>query len=51
MTRFAPPLLVLAVVPALGACPSSDENPERLWLGLDGTETQVKLIDYEPPPY
>ena len=47
MKLFAPPLLLLL----LGACPSDDENPERLWLALDGTETQVRLVDFEPTPY
>lgn len=37
---------------ALGAC--SDDapagpNPPRLWLALDGGETQVKLIPVQPP--
>lgn len=47
MKLLTPPLFMLL----LGACPSEDTNPPRLWLALDGTETQVKLIDYEPPPF
>ena len=36
----------------LAACPADDAaNPERLWLALDGSELQVRLIDYEPPPF
>lgn len=47
MKHLAPPLLILL----LAACPSEDTNPPQLWLALDGVETQVKLIDYEPPPF
>lgn len=40
------------VLLSLAACPSDEDgNAPRLWLALDGTETQVKLIDYEPPPF
>ncbi|MDX2089956.1 MAG: hypothetical protein SFX73_19020 [Kofleriaceae bacterium] len=45
--KHVAPLALLA----LAACPSGDENAPRLWLALDGTETQVRLIDYEPPPF
>jgi hypothetical protein len=40
-----------AVSLALGGCPGGDENPRTLWLALDGSELQVKLIDHEPPPF
>ncbi|HVK85081.1 MAG TPA: hypothetical protein VM513_13285 [Kofleriaceae bacterium] len=44
-------LAALALL-GLAACPADDAaNPERLWLALDGSELQVRLIDYEPPPF
>lgn len=38
---------------ALPGCSSSDDgNPKVLWLApLDRSETRVKLVDAEPPPY
>lgn len=39
---------------ALAACPSEeppDPNPSRLWLALDGSELQVRLVPVEPPPF
>lgn len=55
MTRTAS-LATLALVAAflpLAAC--SDDapagNPPRLWLALDGSEVQVKLVSVEPPPF
>jgi hypothetical protein len=41
---------------ALAACSDdspdpSNLNPPKLWLALDGSETQVKLIDVEPRPF
>jgi hypothetical protein len=35
---------------ALAAC-SDAHNPATLWLALDGAETQITLIDHDPPPY
>jgi len=29
----------------------STENPRKLWLAPDMSEIQVKLQDFEPPPY
>ena len=38
---------------ALAAC--SDDappgNPAKLWLALDGSEVQVRLVPVEPPPF
>jgi hypothetical protein len=48
MNRFV--LLALAA-PLLGGCPSDAKNPAKLWLYLDGAETEVKLVDYEPEPF
>ena len=28
-----------------------DPNPSRLWLALDGSELQVRLIPVEPPEF
>jgi hypothetical protein len=44
-------LAALALVPFLGGCPDPEGNAPVLWLALDGRETEVKLVDYEPPPY
>lgn len=30
---------------------SSGSNPSTLWLGLDGSEIKVKLVEQEPRPY
>jgi hypothetical protein len=47
-----PSYLAVALLAALlPGCPSDDGNPAVLWLALDGTETQVKLVDEEPRPY
>ena len=43
------PALLLAL---FAGCPSDDEsNPAVLWLALDGRETEVRLVETEPPPY
>jgi hypothetical protein len=39
----------LALV-VLAGC-SDPHNPPTLWLALNGAETQVTLIDHDPPPY
>jgi hypothetical protein len=41
----------LAAVALLGGCPGPAENAPTLWLALDGRETEVKLVDFEPEPY
>lgn len=48
------PLAGLGLLALVGAC--SDDappgpNPAKLWLALDGSETQVRLIPVEPPPF
>jgi hypothetical protein len=35
---------------ALSGCPG-DSNAKVLWLALNGSETRVKLVDSEPPPF
>ena len=47
MKRSSPALLLAL----LAGCPSDDSNAPVLWLALDGRETEVKLVENEPPPY
>jgi hypothetical protein len=58
MTRPAPTaismrstLWALSALALLGGCPSSDGNAPTVWLYLNGRETDVILVDFEPPPY
>jgi hypothetical protein len=45
------PFALVAVL-ALTGCPSDGpQNPPVLWLALDGSETEVRLIAQEPPPF
>jgi hypothetical protein len=50
MHRLALPLVALAA-PLLAACPSDPKNPPTLWLALQGSETDVQLVDQEPEPF
>ena len=43
--------LVVMIALGLTACPSDNQNPERLWLSLDGVETRVHLVAFEPEPF
>lgn len=46
--------LLLATASLLAAACSEDAapaNPTRLWLALDGSAVQVKLVTTEPAPY
>ena len=43
--------MALLVAMGLAACPSENQNPERLWLSLDGVETRVRLVVVEPEPF
>jgi hypothetical protein len=47
------PLLLglLAVAACGGADGPGEPNPKVLYLGLDGSETRVKLVDVEPDPF
>ena len=52
----APRALLAAVAAATGLVACSDDaptngNPPRLWLALDGSEIQVRLVSVEPPPF
>jgi hypothetical protein len=56
MTRTVAPSLFLTVAAlALAGCPGDDAppspNPSRLWLALDGSELQVRLVPVQPPPF
>lgn len=44
------PVALVGMVHLTG-CPSPDTNPAVLWLGLDGSETRVRLVEDEPPPF
>lgn len=48
LTVFGPALLLAACGDDGGGTGS---NPAQLWLVNDGVETEVKLIDHEPPPF
>lgn len=41
-------LAILAVLAACGG-DGGGTNPPVLWLALDGRETEVRLVDQEPP--
>lgn len=41
----------IAAASALAGCPDPAQNAPTVWLALDGRETEVKLIDHEPPPF
>ena len=42
----------LAALALLGGCPDPvEQNAPTLWLYLDGRETEVQLVPYEPPYY
>jgi len=48
-------LALVGAAVLLGGCPGDDgppgPNPSRLWLALDGSEVEVRLIAVEPPPF
>lgn len=41
----------LAALGLLGGCPAPEENAPTLWLALDGRETEVRLVEFQPPYY
>jgi hypothetical protein len=43
--------LAVCTLGVLAGCPADPENPPRLWVFLQGSETDVMLIDHEPPPH
>ncbi len=50
-TSITTGLTTLAALALLTGCPGPEENAPTLWLSLDGRETEVKLVDFEPPPF
>lgn len=49
-SRF--PLALALASLLLTACPGpSSPNPSTLWLDMNGSETAIKLVDHEPPPF
>ena len=46
-------LSAAAMILLAAACSDAGNptNPTRLWLALDGSEQQVKLVSVEPAPY
>ena len=44
------PLLVAALL--LAGCPSDGDNPERVWIALEGgSERRLQLVAFEPNPF
>lgn len=50
MNRFTVASLVLAAAACSDDAPPA-QNPDKLWLALDGSEVQVRLIGSEPAPF
>src|SRR5688572_28054791 len=46
--RFAP---FTAALLALGGCPSSDALPDKLWIGINVNEANIRLVTEEPEPF
>jgi hypothetical protein len=51
MTRSLAPLITLLGIAACSDDTVAPHNPDKLWLGLDGSEIQVKLVPAEPDPF
>lgn len=52
MTRTAlPALACLALTAAACSDDAPATNPDKLWLALDGSEVQVRLVSVEPVPF
>ena len=49
--KHLPVLAVLSLVAACSDDAAPQRNPGTLWLALDGTEVQVRLVATEPPPF
>jgi len=50
MIRPTLPVLIATIAAACSSGPQ-EPNPPRLWLALQGAETEVRLVPEEPPPY
>lgn len=44
-------LLALAALAGCSDDSQTRHNPDKLWLALDGTEVQVRLVGVEPQPF
>jgi|JI10StandDraft_1071094.scaffolds.fasta_scaffold02291_14 hypothetical protein len=51
MNRSLAPLIALFGIAACSDDTVAPFNPDKLWLGLDGSEVQVKLVPAEPDPF
>ena len=54
MTNRLPSLAVLLLPLALAGCPQpqgAGQNPTSFWLGIRNSETDIVLVDSEPPPF
>ena len=51
MNRSLAPLIALFGIAACSDDTVAPHNPDKLWLGLDGSEVQVKLVPAEPDPF
>ena len=48
------PLVAAALalaLPLVAGCPGPEENAPVLWLDLEGGETDVRLVSFQPPYY
>ena len=51
MNRSLAPLIALFGIAACSDDTVAPFNPDKLWLALDGSEVQVRLIGSEPAPF
>jgi hypothetical protein len=43
--------LLIGVAAAVGCTPAPGKNPAELWIGLNGSEKAIKLVDKQPNPF
>jgi hypothetical protein len=51
MTKLSALVLVTATLAGCSDDVQPSRNPDKVWLALDGSEVQVRLIPVEPPPF
>lgn len=51
MTRTTLPALACLALVACADDAPTPANPDKLWLALDGSEVQVRLVAAEPAPF
>jgi hypothetical protein len=45
-------LLFAGLLAGLTSCPGpTKSNPAQVWLYMNGNETMVRLVDFDPPPF